>query len=423
MALNEQQIVQILLGELTQKLMSLKDTVERDVQFPEAPGKIKVAIGMRRAGKTTVVYQHIQRLLRKGTSKTSILYINFEDDRLLPLDEKKLANLVDAFYALYPENHDRKCFLFFDEIQNVKGWPKVIRRLHDSKNSEIFLTGSSAKMLSKEIATSLRGRSLAIEVWPYSFDEFMRAKKSLIDRSLYDKKTDDQLKQTFHQYLSEGGFPEIIPFQAHIKQQTLQEYLDVAIYRDLIERHQIKNSSLIKYMLLSMIHNVSRPFAVNKFYNDVRSQGYQTGKDILYDYVNHIEDAYLAFSVGLYDKSIRKEQTNPRKLYAIDPGMIRATTLDYEGDLGRLFENVVYLDLKRLGCKVSYYLTKERHQIDFLAQTPHGHKKFFQVAWDAQDPKTMEREQRALQAGMQELKIGGEIVTLDSYLREGIKLF
>lgn len=415
-------LLQILLGEFYDKLKRLKDIVVRDAQFPDAPTKIKVAIGMRRTGKTYFLYQQILKMFEEGVNRTAILYINFEDDRLLPLNEQKLAFLVDAFYALYPENHDRKCYFFFDEIQNVNNWPLVIRRLHDTKNAEIFLTGSSAKMLSKEISTSLRGRSLAIEIWPYSFNEFMVAKKISIERSLYDKRTQDRLTQTFYSYLSEGGFPEIISFSPDVKQKTLQEYLDVVIYRDIIERHNIKNPTLIKHMILSMIHNVGKPFTINKFYNDMKTQGYQIGKDNLYEYVDHIEDAYLAFSARVYDKSIRKTQTNPKKLYAIDPGMVRALTLDYESDLGRLFETIVYLDLRRLGCTLDYYLTSERYEIDFLAQTPRGHKKFFQVVWDMQDVQTMEREERALQAGMKELKIEGEIITLDSYLRNGIKL-
>ncbi len=420
--MNELLMLPILLGEFYDKLNLLKNIVVRDAQFPDAPNKIRVAIGMRRAGKTYVLYQQILKMINEGVRKTEILYINFEDDRLLPLNEQKLAKIVDAFYSLYPENHEKKCYLFFDEIQNVDNWPMVIRRLHDTKNAEIFLTGSSAKLLSKEIATSLRGRSLAIEIWPYSFDEFMRAKKVSIDRGLYDKKTQDKIRQLFNQYLSDGGFPEIISFSPDVKQKTLQEYLDVVIYRDIIERHNIKNPTLIKYMILSMIHNVGKPFAVNKFYNDLKSQGYQIGKDILYEYADHIEDAYLAFPVAVYDKSIRKIQTNPKKLYAIDPGMVRALTLDYESDLGRLFENIIFLDLKRRGMNINYYLTSERYEIDFLAQTPRGHKKFFQVAWDMQDGDTIEREERALQAGMKELKIDGEIITLDSYLREGIKL-
>jgi predicted AAA+ superfamily ATPase len=419
--MDERSILQVILGEFYQKLNLLSNIVMRDAQFPNAPSKVKVAIGMRRAGKTYFLFQQILKMMSEPLSKTSILYINFEDDRLFPLNEQKLAKLVDAFYSLYPENHDRKCYLFFDEIQNVTNWPIVIRRLHDTKNVEIFLTGSSAKLLSKEIATSLRGRSLATEIWPYSFDEFIRAKKIAIDRSLFDKKTRDNLLHIFHQYLSIGGFPEVNSFDPDVKQKTLQEYLDVVIYRDIIERHNVKNPTLIKHMILSMIYNVGRPFAINKFYHSVKSQGYQIGKDTLYEYAAHIEDAYLVFPVAIYDKSIRKATSNPKKLYAIDPGMIRALTLDYEGDLGRLFENIIYLELRRHGCKINYYLTSEGYEIDFLAQTPLGTKKFFQVVWDMQDSNTIEREERALKAGIKELKISGEIITLHSYLEKGIK--
>lgn len=420
--MSELLILQVLLGEFNNKLNLLKDLVIRDIQFPDAPSKIKVAIGMRRAGKTYFLYQQILKMIEEGVDKTRILYINFEDDRLLPLNQQKLAKLVDSFYSLYPENHEKKCYLFLDEIQSVDGWPLVVRRLHDSKNVEIFLTGSSAKLLSKEIATNLRGRSVAIEIWPYSFSEFIRAKNSVIDRNLYDMKTKDKLTQLFHHYLSEGGFPEVISFQADIRQKTLQEYIDIVIYRDILERHNIKNPTLIKYMISSMIHNVGKPFSINKFYNDVRSRGYKIGKDIIYEYADHIEDAYLAFSISLYDRSIRKIQANPKKLYAIDPGMVRALIMDYETDLGRLFENIIFLELKRLGCSVSYYFTSERYEIDFLIQTPQGYKKFFQVAWNIEDEKTLQREQRALQAGMNELKIDGEIITLDSYLQSGVKL-
>lgn len=421
--MHEKELLQILLGEFHDKLSSLKNNIiTRDTQFPNVPNKIKVAIGMRRTGKTYFLYQNILNLLKEGIALTSILFINFEDDRLLPLDQQKLAKLIEAFYSLYPENHERKCFLFLDEIQNADGWPLVIRRFYDSKNVEIFLTGSSAKLLSKEIATSLRGRSLAIEIWPYSLKEYLRAKKIILDKRLYDKKIQDNLMQIFSDYLSQGGFPEVQAYPPDVRQKTLQEYLDIVLYRDIIERHNVKNPALIKYMILSMIYNVAKPFSINKFYNDLRSQGYSIGKDLLYNYASYIEDAYLAFSINIYDPSIRKTYTNPKKLYAIDHGMMRALTLDYENDPGRLFENIIYLELRRLDCKLNYYLSKERYEIDFLAQTPRGHKKFFQVAWQIDDNNVLLREERALQAGIKELKIDGEIITLDSYLRQGIKL-
>ncbi len=415
-----QSLLEILLGEFNDKLSLVKDLMIRDTPYPDVPGKIKVIVGMRRAGKTYFLYQQILKLIKEGVSLNSILYINFEDDRLLPLDQSKLSKMVEAFYTLYPENHERKCYLFFDEIQNVENWPVVIRRLSDSKNVDICLTGSSAKLLSTEIATSLRGRSLKIEIWPYSFNEYLRAQNIKISKQRYDKKTQDTLKQHFLTYLTSGGFPELISFESSIRQQTLQEYVDVAIYRDIVERHHVKNPTLIKYMILSMLHNISLPFSLNKFYNDTKSQGYRIGKDNLYDYANYIEDAYLAFNVSIYDSSIRKIHANPRKIYAVDPGLVRSVTFDYESNLGKLFENVVYLDLRRQRCNINYYLTKERFEIDFLAQTVQGNQKLLQVVWQTDDKATLNREVRALDAAMDELKIEGEIITLDSYLRKRI---
>ena len=175
-------------------------------------------------------------------------------------------------------------------------------------------------------------------------------------------------------------------------------------------------------MIIYLMHNVGNPLSINKFYNEVKTRGYKTSKDSLYDYTDYIEDAYLCFFVSLYDKSIRKTESNPKKVYAIDTGMVRALTLDYENDLGRLFENVIYLELRRLGCRINYYLTSERYEIDFIVKTPQGHKKFFQVVWDMEQPETYHREKRALDAGMKEQKIKGEIITLDSFLEKGITL-
>lgn len=240
--------------------------------------------------------------------------------------------------------------------------------------------------------------------------------------TLYDKQNQDILKQHFHTHLSEGGFPEVTTYEPDVRTHALQDYLDILIYRDIIERHQVKNPSIIKYMIMSMIHNVGNPFTINKFYNELKGQGYKSGKDILYEYAEHIEDAYLSFFVDIYDTSIRKVRANPRKIYAIDPGLVRSLVLNHNRDLGRLFENVIFLDLKRLGCKVSYYLTAHRNEIDFIAETPRGYKKCFQVAWELDHGKTFEREQRALEEGMKELNMDGEIITLDSYLEKGITL-
>ncbi len=418
--MDEQAILEIVLGEFHDKLASLDQSVVRDLTFPIVDNKIKVAVGMRRTGKTIFIYQTIRQLLADGIPLSRILYINFEDDRLLPLNSQKLGKLVDAFYTLFPENHDHRCYLFLDEIQDVEDWAIVVRRLHDSKNADIYLSGSSSKLLSKEIATSLRGRSLPTEVWPYSFGEYLRAKEIVIEPGLFTKKKQDILMHQMKNYLHYGGFPEVVNYESDIRVKTLQEYIDVVIYRDIIERHNVKHPALIKYMIIFMLHNVSRPFTINKFYNDIKGQGFQVSKDSLYDYVNFIEDAYLAFTVSLYDKSIRKVQSNPKKIFAIDSGIVNAVTLGNLNNEGKLLENLIYLDLRRRGCSIYYYLTSERYEIDFLVQTLSGKSFLLQVCWNMMDAPTKKREERALLQAQQELGIDGRIITLLDYLKDGL---
>ncbi|MCB1828453.1 MAG: AAA family ATPase, partial [Coxiellaceae bacterium] len=220
---NETEILVTMLDEFQEKLSRMENLVPREAKFSTAENKIKVAIGMRRSGKTTFCIQKIKELLNQGVPVTRILYINFEDDRLLPLDMGKLASLLDAFYSLYPENHHQKCYLFLDEVQNAGEWALVIRRFFETKNVEIYLTGSSAKLLSKEIATSLRGRSLATEIWPYSFKEYLVAHNHEIPSGMMSQRTFDQLKQQFNQYLLTGGFPEITNYESDDRIKTLQE--------------------------------------------------------------------------------------------------------------------------------------------------------------------------------------------------------
>lgn len=412
-------MLEVLLGEFRDQLAQTA-SIARDTAFSTTHKKIKVAVGMRRTGKTSFLFQTIQSLLANKIAINQILYLNFEDDRLMPLTRGKGAQLLEAFYTLYPENHDRRCYLFLDEIQMVPDWAIIVRRFYDTKNVEIYLSGSSAKLLSKEIHTSLRGRSLATEIWPLSFHEYLAARNKKTQTDLFSQKKQDQLKKYFHDYLMGGGFPELVHFTAEDRIKTLQEYVDVVIYRDIVERHGIKHIALLRYMIFFIIQNNGTSFSINKFYNDAKSRGYKISKDILYDYVAHIEDAYLAFSVELYDRSLRKVQTNPKKIYAIDTGLVNAMTFNAQTDLGRLLENIVYIDLRRKGYHVNYYLTKERFEVDFVARSLLGKQKLIQVCWDASDEKTMAREQRALDAAKKELKLDGEIITLSGYLKNGI---
>jgi predicted AAA+ superfamily ATPase len=412
-------LLKILLAEQRETFERVSKGFKRDIQFPKVPNKIKVAIGMRRVGKTFFLYQEIKRLIEdEKIPWERFLNLNFEDDRLLPCSQEKLRDLLESFYKLYPENHNHTCYLFLDEIQLVEDWSLVIRRFFDSKKVQIYLSGSSAKLLSKEIATELRGRSLSIEIWPYSFDEYLLATNMTFKSDLLGQQNRDILHQSLRYYLYHGGFPEIIAMPENESRQVLQDYVELVIMRDIIERYNIKNIALIKYMIKTLLKNASCSFSVNKLYNDIKSQGMSGARSVLYDYLGYLEDAYLIFSIPLFSESLRQEQSNPRKIYAIDPGLVKAYTFSLNDNFGHLFENLIFLDLKRTNHKIYYYLTKEKYEIDFFVEAPDGSRKIYQVAWDMSDPKTNEREQRALDAAKKELKVDGELITPDNYIEK-----
>ncbi|NGX57958.1 MAG: hypothetical protein K940chlam3_00859 [Chlamydiae bacterium] len=414
-------ILTILLEEFFDQLPGKADSVKREMEFPDVPGMINVAIGVRRSGKTYLIYQKIRELLGRGVSREQILFINFEDDRLLPMSQKQLVGLLETFYTLYPENHDRECYLFLDEIQNVDGWPLVVRRFFDTKNVRIYLTGSSAKLLSKEISTSLRGRSISTDVWPYSFREYWEAQGISRARPPIGKKKLDQFYQHLCRYFSIGGFPAIQALHENERRTVLQSYVDAVIFRDVVERYKITNTSLIKYLIKTLIKNVATPFTANKFYRDAKSQGMEIAKDTVYEYLDYIEDAFLIFKVPIFSESIRKMQVNPKKIYIVDNGLVCANRLGISLKMGHLFENQVYLDLRRQGKKIHYYKTEEGYEIDFVAENREGAQELIQVVWDVSDAKTLEREERALLHAERELGIKGRILTPRDYLIESIR--
>lgn len=409
-------ILTTLLEEFHEKLEEVKKGTQRQAAFAVAENLVKVAIGMRRSGKTYFSLQKVLELLHKNVPIESILYINFEDDRLLPMDYKALGKLIDSFYTLYPENHSRVSYLFLDEVQNIPDWALVIRRLFDSKKVQIYLTGSSAKLLSKEISTTLRGRSIETEIWPYSFSEFLETHKITPPKRPLGKKSFDEMRKELLTYLQIGGFPGVQFLSPAERLQTLQGYVETVILRDIVERHNVSNVQLLRYLINTMIKNVAAPFSINKFYNDMKSQGHKVGKDTLYNYLSYVEDTFLLFAVPHFTESIREMQTTPKKIYVIDNGLLRANTLSLQNSYGKEFENLIYLDLRRQGKEVFYYKTKSGYEVDFVVISKQEAPKLLQVAWEFDDKETREREERALKEAEQELGIKGEILDLQTYL-------
>ena len=395
-------------------------TVPRTTTVAEIQGKVDVIIGMRRAGKTWFCFQKITELLANGVTKDKVFYLNFEDDRLLEFNVGHFQEILDVFYAKYPKNKNCTCYFFFDEIQRIDQWEVFVRRLLDTENVRIYLTGSSSKLLSSEIASGLRGRALTTEIFPFSFHEFLRFHGLFADiPDTFGSKTAAVLRKAANDYFETGGFPEVLNMPAHFRIETLQGYIDTVLLKDIIERHQVSNITAIKYMVRHLMTAPSRKFSVNKFYNALQSMSIKCGKNSLYEFLDHLVDAFVFYSVPIHSSSEKARRLNPPKIYAIDTGLINAMMFRNSADLGPLLENMVFMHLRRNNYVMEYVATRDGYETDFLAR----HKitkevRLIQVSWKISEKTTFERELRGLKKAMAELSIAaGEIVTWDDDAR------
>lgn len=384
-----------------------------DLSCPK--NKIRCLTGVRRAGKTFTLYQLVDDLLNQGVEKQEILYVNFEDERLLPLSAQDFSVILNTYYETYPALKEKWVFLFFDEIQSIAHWEKFIRRVHDTENVQINLTCSSSQLLSRDIATALRGRMLSFEIFPFSFAEFLSCKN--ISNAIKSSKSRSHVVNAFGAYLHRGGYPEVVDYSEEFRVKTLQEYFSLILYKDLIERYDIRNYALVKYLLRFLLANNANPFSVNKFYNDTKSQGYKVSKDTLHSYLAYLEDAYCFSLVSIFSESVRTQQVNYRKIYAIDHGLVTAMTGSHSYNSGRLLETMVYNQLRRKYDRdqIFYYKTAGGEEIDFLITKQGKAAELIQVYDQFIDLLTRNRETRALHAALQELDLSeATIITRDS---------
>ena len=363
-----------------------KEIVARDIKIPSDSKKIISLVGVRRSGKSSILFDMINTL-RESTPKENIIYLNFEDDRLYPLDLKDLDDILEAYYELYPEKRDEKVYLFLDEVQVVKNWEIYVRRIYDTLNLQIFITGSSAKLLSSEIATSLRGRTLTYEVFPFSFKEYLRYKN--IDINLYSSKSLSFIKNALESYLIDGGFAETIDEEKNISRKILSDYLELIVYKDIVDRYNITNRSLLKILNKYCFTNIATLISFNKLYNEFKSLGYKLSKDTIFQYISYLEDAYTLFAVPIYRNSIKEEQRNPKKIYAIDNGFKKIFDYAISDDMSKLYENIVFLHLRRQTKNIYYF--KQKQEVDFYAKLD-DKELLVNVSVDIKDDKTYKRE-------------------------------
>ncbi len=375
-----------------------KPFVPRDIALPRVPGRAIAVTGMRRVGKTTLLWQILQERAQSGTPREALVFFSFEDERLMGMSAQHLHLLVEEYYALFPEHRDRTLVtLFLDEIQLVQGWETFVRRLLDSEKVDIFLSGSSSRMLSREVASSMRGRTMEVQVFPFSFREYLRfygvEPTASVDR--LSKSERSQVQFYLERYLREGGFPEVLRASESDRTEVLRGYVDLVLLRDVIERYDVTHPVALRWLARMLLSSSAGTASARRLHNDLRSQGFAIGKETVYDYIGYLQDAFLIHLVEMESDSERQRLRNPVKVYPNDMAWIPVFDRVGRANVGHALETAVFLELRRRKAQVTYVKTHEGYEVDFLARYA-DREELVQVCADISDADTRHREVRAL---------------------------
>ncbi|MBR4677297.1 MAG: ATP-binding protein [Bacteroidales bacterium] len=371
-------LAKIIIAE-NQKLILGVKFYPRDYQFDEHLNY--VLVGLRRAGKSYLLYQQIHTLLQQGHDITEMLYFNFEDDRLDSLTTEDL-NLIKTAYE---EMFDCKPFVFLDEVQNVDGWERFARRLADQKY-RVFITGSNAKMLSSQIATTLGGRYMIKEVFPYSFKEFLLTKNININEknAIYDYRK--EILKFLESYFTFGGLPESVEVQD--KRNWLSNLFNKVFFGDLIARYNIRNTEALKTLIRKLAENIKQPSSYSRLANIISSIGKKINTETISDYLRRLNESWLILPVENIVAKLADKVTN-KKYYFIDNGVLNLFLLDSKTSL---LENIVAVSLsKRYPGELFYYMSGV--EVDFFVRSQNT---AIQVSYSIAAPETREREIGAL---------------------------
>lgn len=390
-------------------------------------GKAQAVIGMRRAGKTFFLQQCLADRLARGVERERLIYFNFEDERLGGLQAEELGTLIEEYYRQFPQfRHQVEVTWCLDEIQIVPGWERFVRRVLDSEKTEIFLSGSSARMLSREVATSMRGRAMETVITPFSFREFLHGRNGSESASggrLTSGRDRSALRAQFDAYLEIGGFPEAGAYAAaRDRVGLLQSYVDTVLFRDVAERHHVSNLPALRAFVRQLLRAPATLLSVSKIYADFCSRGIAVSKETLLAFLAHLEDAFLVFTLPLADRSERRRQVNPRKLYLADHGLAQAFSPVPGLDRGRLMENIIACELSRTSRDLAYAKTPSGLEVDFVSTDFEGRIHLIQAASDISSPATFEREIQALTEARQEHPDAAAILVTESDPPIGIRI-
>jgi len=408
---------------LLRYLLDKKETISKLKVFPReldiklSQNFVHSVIGPRRAGKTYFLYYLI--LNKLALSEQEFVFIDFDDPELTGAKADLLKRAVDIHEEKYGQ---APAYLFFDEIQNLEGWARTIKSLLETKQYYIFISGSSSKLLSKEIATSLRGKSLSWLILPFSFREYLQAKNfSLTDA--YSTSQLNRINNFLNNYLTGGGFPNVI-IEEELSDKFFQEYVDLVVFRDVVERHGIENIFVIKFLIKELFSSFAKKFSINKTYRSLKSQNIKVSKKTLYEYSSYLEDAFLVFLLKKYSPSLKKSSLSLSKAYINDNGLASSASVDLSKNVGRLIEQIVFLELKRRAAsrlnQLYYWESTSfpNEQVDFVVKEKEKVKQLIQVCYKFEQFSTRRREIRSLLKASQDLSCSNLLIITSDQEKE-----
>ena len=383
-------------------LVNRTDLIRREIQDSTEPfikfKEVVIITGPRRGGKSSLIKLICDDLIKKyNVPASNVLYLNFEDERFIEFNTGDFAQIYELFLQI--NKPTGKQYFFLDEIQNVNGWERWVNRLYENENIKIFITGSNASLLSSEISTALTGRNSVITNFPFSFREFLTFKNYKLQKNdFYQTKKRAVIKSFFQEYLKLGGYPEIIKIN---DPTLLEQYFKDIIYRDILPRYSIKKIKEIRELCLFLASNLGSIHSYNKLQNLIGVKSINTVKS----YLEILEEAFLFFRINLFDYSIKRQIYNPSKIYIIDTALGNSISFKFSENIGHIYENIVFLELKRRNKEIYYWKSKKGKEVDFLIKKGLNIEEAIQVSYNLNDKKTLDREIESLLIAKDEFKV------------------
>lgn len=404
--INEEQIIKMI--DFWQKSVNRGSLYDREiVNNVDIKGKeIIDFVGPRRSGKSSIL-----KLLIRKLKTNNYIYINFEDPFFISNNNPEI---IEKILELFKEHFNSNLkYLFFDEIQEIQNWEKIIRKLRDAEDYKIFITGSSSRLLSKEISSLITGRHLSYQVFPLSFREFLTFNNMEIfaKKDIMLKKT--EIYKNFNKYLEIGGFPEPVISK---NQELLKNYFYDILEKDIVRRYDIREKGVLERLAVYLMSNSGKISSIESL-----KKIFLVSSLPINSYLSYLKESLLIFELPQFSYSLKKQEKTFKKYYSVDTGLANAVSFQFSQDKGRILENVVFHHLNRNNNKIYYYKTKSNLEVDFLVKEKTKPQMLIQVAWSIEDEVAKKREVKALVEALNELNLNKGLILTNSE-KEAIKI-